>query len=122
MKSTGIKFYDEDQWALMTSQALFVLSYEDKEAIPINLKTGVSKRNIFSICDELIKYCGEDNECTTMMDTEKIQVWLSRREGYFEVKLGILGLRFGRTYTVVRSKFNIIFIYSNYYYQLSNNA
>ena len=88
MKSTGITVCDEDKWALMTSEALDLLSYEEKEAIPIKLNTVVSKCNLFFMCEKIIKYCGEDVECKTVMDTEKIRVWLTRRDGYFEVKFG----------------------------------
>ena len=56
--------------------------------IPINLETVVSKSNLFFISEKINKYCGEDQECKTMMDTEIIRVWMTRREGYFEVKFG----------------------------------
>ena len=88
MKSTGIKFYDEDKWALMTCEALDVLSYEEKKAIPINLTTVVSMLNIEFINEKIIKYCGNDQECKTIMDTETIRVWMTERGGDFEVKLG----------------------------------
>ena len=88
VKSTGIKFYDEDKWALMTCEALDVLSYEEKKAIPINLTTVVSMLNIEFINEKIIKYCGDDVECKTIMDTGIIRVWLPEREGYFRVRLG----------------------------------
>ena len=88
MKTTGIKSCDEDKWALMTREALDLLSYEEKEAIPINLNTVVSKSNIEFINEKIIKYCGDDVECKTIMDTGIIRVWLPEREGYFRVRLG----------------------------------
>ena len=72
----------------MTREALDLLSYEEKEAIPIKLNTVVSKSNIEFINEKIIKYCGEDVDCNTIMDTETIRVWLPRREGYVEVILG----------------------------------
>ena len=55
MKSTGITFCAADKWAPMTSEALDLLYYEEKEAIPIKLDTVVSKLNIFLMCEKSIK-------------------------------------------------------------------
>ena len=54
----------------------------------INLDTVVSKSNLAFINEKMIKHCGEDNECETVMETEIIRVWMKRREAYFEVKFG----------------------------------
>jgi hypothetical protein len=77
-----------DEWALMSRESLDLLSYEEREAIPINPWTVVSELNIFFICEKIIKYCGDDAECTTVMDTETIQVFMTDRGGDFVVKHG----------------------------------
>ena len=78
---------DEDKWALMTRESLDLLSYEEREAIPTNLDTVVSNLNIFFFGVNVDNYC-EGVEYTSIMDTEKIRVWMTRREGYFGVKFG----------------------------------
>ena len=69
-------------------EALDLLSYEEQEDIPVNLYTVVSKLHLAFINEKIIKYCGDDVECKTIMDTGIIRVWLPEREGYFRVHIG----------------------------------
>jgi hypothetical protein len=76
---------DEDGWALMTLEALKLLSYKERRAIPINLNTVASDLNLFFFLKQINDYC-EGLAYTTIMHTEKIEVFMHLED--FEVIYG----------------------------------
>ena len=60
----------------------------ERDAIPINVSTVVNEMNIFMICEKSVEYCGEDATVDTVMDQDRILVYMTERGGDFIVKHG----------------------------------
>jgi hypothetical protein len=71
---------DEDKWALMTHEFLALLSYDAKSLYLLSLIQLCLTFAYSFFREKIDKYC-EGDEYTTIMDTEKIQVWMTARKG-----------------------------------------
>jgi hypothetical protein len=72
----------------MTEELLKDMTYAQKERIHICATTEVTELNMYWICETTIHYCSEDPDVMTKLTADKIEVFITEREGHFTVNLG----------------------------------